>query len=124
MAEGATSSALDEVEAQLEIRLPIELRDLLSRSDGFEGWFGATFLVVFSTGALVPVNRDIERHPGFLAFGSDGSRELIGFDLRVTPSPVVMIDITSAGWSAARFQAHSLEEFMAQRARGEDLRYS
>ncbi len=110
------------MEAALQVRLPVELRDLLGAANGFEGWYGGTFLVVFSTRAMVPVNREIERHPGFLAFGSNGGRALIGFDLRASSPPVVMIDLTSSGWAEARFQADSLGAFMEQRARGEDLR--
>ena len=79
--------------------------------------------MMYDTTNLVGVNQVIERHPGFLAIASDGSREQIGFDTRRGPPPVVMIDITSGGWESAIYQADSLEDFMRQRARGEDFRW-
>ena len=118
---GASEADLDAVESALGVRLPAALRELLGQTDGFEGWYGDVYLAVYGTDALVAVNLEIERHPGFLAFGSDGSRELIGLDLRRSPSPVVMIDITSSGWGEARFQAATLAAFMEQRAQGAAL---
>lgn len=120
---GATEDDLRAVEEALGVGLPAECRALLSEQNGWERWYGQVFLMVYSTDGLVEVNRQIDNHPGFLAFASDGSRELIGFDLRCDPSPIVMIDITSAGWEEALFQAESLAEFMDQRSRGEDLRW-
>lgn len=79
--------------------------------------------MVYGTEDLVEVNRELERHSGFLAFGSDGSREIIGLDMRASSPPVVMISITSAAWEDALFQAESLSEFLEQRARHEDLRW-
>lgn len=74
--------------------------------------------MIYGTESLVVVNAQIEGHPGFLAFGSDGSREVIGLDMRRTPPPVVMIDITSAGWDEALYQAPSLTDFMRHRTSG------
>lgn len=120
---GATESELEAVEAALGVRLTADHRALLIEENGSEHWFGDVFLMIYGTADLVSVNREIERHPGFLAFASDGSRELIGLDLRSSPPPVVMIDITSAGWEDAHFQACSLADFIQQRRRGEELRW-
>ena len=38
--------------------------------------------------------------------------------------PVVMVDITSEGWDEALTQSPSLAGFLAQRARGEPLRWA
>lgn len=123
MAEGATPEEIDAAEAALGVTFPPELRVLLEATAGREAWYGACFLMIYSVESLVGVNREIERHDGFLAFASDGSRELVGFDTRRHPAPVVMIDISSAGWAEALFQAASLEEFLQQRERGEDFRW-
>lgn len=123
MAPGASEAQLKAVEAALGVRLTTEHRALLVEANGREQWYGDVFLMIYGTDSLVAVNREIERHPGFLAFASDGSRELIGFDMRTTASPIVMIDVTSGGWDEALFQADSLVEFMNQRARGEELRW-
>jgi hypothetical protein len=121
--DGATSADFEVVEEALGVRLLADHRTLLADENGWERSFGDCFLMVYSTEALVGVNREIERHPGFVAFASDGSRELIGFDMRSPSPPVVMIDITSAGWDEALFQAASLTDFMQQRASGEDFRW-
>lgn len=123
MTEGATSEEIDAAEAALRVTFPSELRVLLETKAGSEAWYGECFLMIYSLESLVAVNREIERHNGFLAFASDGSRELVGFDTRQHAAPVVMIDITSGGWAEALFQALSLDEFLQQRQRGEDLRW-
>jgi hypothetical protein len=121
--EGATPADFAVVEQALGVRLLADHRALLATENGWERWFGDCFLMIYSTEAVVGVNREIDRHPGFLAFASDGGRELIGFDMRSASPAVVMIDITSAGWEEALFQAASLAEFMQQRASGEDFRW-
>jgi len=123
MGAGASEVDLARVESALGVQLTPEHRELLVAENGWERCFGNCFLTVYGTDDLVAVNREVEGHPGFLAIASDGSRELIGFDMRVDTPPVVMIDITSAGWDEALFQADSLSEFLEQRARHEDLRW-
>lgn len=121
MVDGASDAELDAVGSSLGVELPAELRGLLRSADGFEAWYGDVFLKVYGAEDLIAVNAEVEGHPGFLAFASDGSRELIGFDLRRSPPPIVMIDITSEGWHEALLQARSLAEFMERRGRGEPL---
>jgi cell wall assembly regulator SMI1 len=120
---GATEAQIDAAERALGLRFPSSLRTQLRASNGSEQWHGDVFLMLYDTDSIVAVNREIERHPGFLAFASDGSRELIGFDLRGEPPPIVMIDTTSEGWPSAHVQADTFDEFMAQRERGEALRW-
>jgi hypothetical protein len=123
VAEGASETELATAEGRLGVRLVSGHRSLLSEEDGWQRWFGSCFLMLYATADLVDVNQEIERHPGFVAFASNGSRELLGFDMRRANPPIVMIDITSAGWHEALFQADSFGEFMAQRLRHEDLRW-
>lgn len=120
---GASEADFARVESALGVQLTTEHRELLVVENGWERWYGDCFLMVYGTDALVAVNRQVEGHPGLLVFASDGSRELVGLDMRVGSPPVVMIDITSAGWEEAMFQAESLAEFLAQRARHEDFRW-
>lgn len=121
--DGATPADFEVAEQALGARFLADHRTLLAKENGWERWFGGCFLMVYSTEVLVRVNREIEGHPGFLAFASDGSRELIGFDMRSPSPPVVMIDITSAGWEDALLQAESLADFMQQLASEEDYRW-
>jgi SMI1-KNR4 cell-wall len=120
---GATEADFAAAESGLGVELIPEHRALLAAENGWERWYGECFMMMYGTASLIEVNAEIERHPGFLAFASDGSREIVGLDMRVKSPPVVMIDITSAGWEDALFQADSLSEFMAQRAGHEDFRW-
>jgi len=123
MPRGASDQEISAAEHRLGVTFPPELRALVAHQDGSEEWFGDTFVLMYSVAAMVDVNGEVDGHPGLLIFGSDGSRELIGLDLRVANHPVVMIDVTSRGWDEALLQAPSLHEFMAQRLRGEPLRW-
>jgi hypothetical protein len=51
-------------------------------------------------------------HPGVAIIGGDGSREHLVLDLREDPTPVLLADITSAGWPAAVRQADSVASFI------------
>ena len=70
---GATAAQLQKVEEALGLQLPSELRTALTARNGSESWFGNCYLVQYDIDALVGVNQEIEHHPGFLAFASDGS---------------------------------------------------
>ena len=124
MTSGATEQQLDEVEAALGTTLPPSLRALLGTENGSEGWYGECFLMIYGTENLVAVNQELVRPEGFLAFASDGGREIVGLDTRHSPSPVVMLSITESTWDATLLQAGSLDEFMDQRRRGEDFRWN
>ena len=123
MSDGATDADLEAVEQALGLRLTAKHRELLTIENGSERWYGDCFLMMFSTSGIIDSTRLVEGHPGFLAFASDGSREIIGLDRRRDPSPVVMIDTTSAGWHAALFRADSLEDFTSRLENGEGLRW-
>jgi hypothetical protein len=51
-------------------------------------------------------------HPGIAVIGGDGSREQLVLDLRLDPSPVLMVDITSQGWNSAIPQAEDVAQFI------------
>jgi hypothetical protein len=48
-----------------------------------------------------------DAHPGIAIIGGDGSREQLVPDLRRDPAPMLMLDITSAGWEGAIPHAES-----------------
>jgi hypothetical protein len=51
-------------------------------------------------------------HPGIAIIGGDGAREQFVLDLRLNPSPVLMVDITSEGWESAIRQADDVGGFV------------
>jgi SMI1 / KNR4 family (SUKH-1) len=123
MGLGASDQELAAAEAVLGLFLPSDLRQALHSRNGSEQWHGDIFLMMYGTPALIEVNQETDRFPGFLVFGSDGSREMIGYDLRCSPPPVVMLDVTAEDWSEALLQADSLPDFLERLERGEGLRW-
>ena len=123
MSGGATDADFAAVEQALGVQLIAKHRELLAVENGWQRWYGECFLMMFSTTGVIESTQLVERHPGFLALASDGSREIVGLDMRRDPAPVVTIHITSAGWQDAVFQADSLDDFMDRLGKGEDLRW-
>ena len=123
VATGATDQEISAAEQRLGVPFPAELRTLLREQAGSQHRLGDLSVMIHDIETIVRVNLEIERHPGFLAFASDGSREMIGLDLRAPTRPVVMVDITSAGWADALLQAPSLDDFLDRCRRGEPLRW-
>ena len=123
MTTGANEAEIAEVERTLGSPLTPEHRQLLMQENGAERWYSDIFVMIYDTNGVTAVNQEIERHPGFVAFGSDGGGELLGLDTRRTPAPVVMINVASGGWSEAVFQADSLGAFFDQLASGQGLQW-
>ena len=55
-----------------------------------------------------------QRFPGALVIGGDGSREMLTYDFRQSPPPLLLLDITAPDWSSGIYQASSLTVFLAQ----------
>jgi hypothetical protein len=53
-----------------------------------------------------------DQHPGIAIIGGNGSREQIVLDLRSDPDPVLLVDMSSAGWSAAIRQSADVGQFL------------
>lgn len=53
-----------------------------------------------------------ERFPGSVTIGGNGSREMLVYDFRQDPPPLVLLDITAEDWSAALYQAPSLSALL------------
>ena len=60
-----------------------------------------------------------DAHPGIAIIGGDGSREQLALDLRSDPAPVVLVDITSGGWSGAIRQADTVGHLIGRVENGE-----
>ncbi|WP_405927237.1 hypothetical protein [Streptomyces sp. NBC_00035] len=64
---------------------------------------------------LVDVNEAGEfqqRFPASLVIGGDGSREMLAYDFRQDPPPLVLIDVSAQDWSSAIHQAASLSALL------------
>lgn len=60
-----------------------------------------------------------DAHPGIAVIGGDGSREQLVLDLRSDPAPVLMFDITSAGWESGIRQADDVSRLIDRIESGE-----
>jgi SMI1 / KNR4 family (SUKH-1) len=113
----ADAERLAEAERKLGRRLPEQLRRFLLEGDGAEGWFSDFYVAVWPVDRLLDENLrgDLAaRFPNVLLFGSDGSREYLGLDLRVEPSPVVMVEFIAMSPDELVHQAASFDEFLEQ----------
>lgn len=105
-------------------RLPAEYRSWCCEHDGAEDSVGDVYLVLYSVDDVVEASLQMREFvPGIVVIGSDGGGELFAFDGRSADSPIVMVSAIGLGWGDSIVQAKTFDEFMAQRAAGEDLRW-
>jgi SMI1 / KNR4 family (SUKH-1) len=105
-------------EAQLGVSFPADYRNFITTSGRVDRDFGGSWLMLYGTEELVPLNRahdHSDSHPGLVFFGSNGGGEGVGFDFRSVPPPVVLVNWVSAGWQDAIRQADTFTEFIDQR---------
>jgi SMI1 / KNR4 family (SUKH-1) len=116
---GVTDTDLDAAERMLGVRLPPDYRAFLRKQDGYVVSDDRVYLKIFPLTEMVKWNEDtadLQREicPGLVYFGTDGSREGVGWDFRHDPPPVVLVDITTSGWSDALVQAPDFHTFLTQ----------
>ena len=92
---GATEAQIDAVERRLGVKLPDDLRRFLRWSNGWEGTFRASWLVVWSTDLINELGQgEIE---GLVSIGGDGGLECYTLDYRTGSfSGVVSFDENSS----------------------------
>ncbi len=110
---GADAEQIALIERHFAVRLPEDYRRFLAGQGSAEGFVppARDYLVLFPVGQLVDFNQAGEiqqRFPGAMVIGGDGSREMLVYDFREDPPPLVLLDITAEGWPAALYQAPSL----------------
>ncbi|MEU3792402.1 SMI1/KNR4 family protein [Streptomyces fructofermentans] len=75
------------------------------------------FLMINAVAELIDVNEAGEfqaRFPGSVVIGGDGSREMLTYDFRQDPPPLVLLDVSAQDWSSAVHQATSLSALLEQ----------
>lgn len=117
------------VEALVGHNFPRNHRRLLVEQDGWDATYGDAFVRFFGIEEIRTTYLQLLREgpaglDGFVGFATDGSRELIGYDRRVDPSPVIMIDITATGWSSAKLQGVSFDGFVGRLQAGKGLDFA
>jgi SMI1-KNR4 cell-wall len=114
---GAYEEQIAHVERHFDVRLPEDYRRFLGTQGSMEGVVppAGDYLVLYPVDQLVDFNAAgaiQERFPGAMSIGGDGSREMLIYDFREDPPPLVLLDITAEDWSAALYQAPSLSALL------------
>ncbi|MFF5279809.1 SMI1/KNR4 family protein [Streptomyces sp. NPDC000133] len=115
----SNNDEITQAERHFGVRFPRDYRHVLA-TPGSMGRFvppADDFLMINDAAELIDVNEAGEfqqRFPGSLVFGGDGSREMLTYDFRQEPPPLVLIDVSAQDWSSAIHQAASLSALLGQ----------
>ena len=92
---GASAAAIAELEARLAVRLPDDHKAFLRWSNGWEGEFGETWLVLDDIKSILDANDEGFRKdfPGYVAIGGNGGLETYAFDFRQGDHPPAVVAI-------------------------------
>ncbi len=104
------------MEAQLARPLPEAYRDYLARQDGWEGFVGDAYLVLWRASELATFNEDYEvadYAPGLYLFGSNGGGSGFAFDLREPAMPIVLVPLIGMSLEVAMPVSRNFEAFLA-----------
>ncbi|MGW4946017.1 hypothetical protein ACWEOZ_31050 [Actinoplanes sp. NPDC004185] len=114
-----------EAEQALGRPLPRAWRSYLQGESWFRrGWLtGETYVSLNMPREMLRLHEAGEEatdaHPGIAIIGGDASREQLVLDLRKDPAPVLLLDITSAGWETGIRQAGDVSQLIDRIESGE-----
>ncbi|MBI3878787.1 MAG: SMI1/KNR4 family protein [Verrucomicrobia bacterium] len=101
---GASPGAIAKIEETFGRKLPEELGQILTESDGMTGVIGDHELQLWSADEIVAYNRANhvqEYYPAFLFFGSTGGGDTYSLDYRTDPPSVVLVADIGFDYSSA-----------------------
>lgn len=115
----STNDEITQAEHHFGVRLPQDYRHFLATQRSMSRFVPPVddYLMINDVAELVDVNEAGEfqqRFPGSLVIGGDGSREMLTYDFRQDPPPLVLIDVSAQDWSSAIHQAASLSALLEQ----------
>jgi hypothetical protein len=116
---GASEQDIAMVERHFGQRMPDDYRHFLLTRGGMDEFVPPAddFLSICPIETIIENNRAGEiqqRFPGALVIGGDGSREMLAYDFRQNPPPLLLLDISAPNWSSGIYQASSFTVFLAQ----------
>ncbi|MFD8615322.1 SMI1/KNR4 family protein [Streptomyces sp. NPDC059631] len=115
----ANDDQIAQAERRFGARLPEDYQRFLAAEGSIARFFPPAddFLMINPVEVLIAVNEagDFqERFPGSVVIGGDGSRELLAYDFRQEPPPLVLLDVSAQDWSSAVHQAPSFSALLEQ----------
>ncbi len=110
---------MTQVERRFGVQLPEDYRLFLRSRTSMSEFVPPAddYLMPASADELIDINEAgefQERFPGSLVIGGDGARDLLTYDFRRSPPPLLLLDTSASNWSAAIPQAPSLTIFLDQ----------
>ncbi|WP_218191712.1 SMI1/KNR4 family protein [Pseudomonas sp. B28(2017)] len=103
------------IEPLQQIPLPADYLSFLQSKNGDEGWLGEDYFILWRADDLVSLNHkyEVEHYaPGIFLFGSTGSGDAWGFDLRANPPTVVRIPFVGMAAGHVETVANSFSELL------------
>ncbi|MEV4940862.1 SMI1/KNR4 family protein [Streptomyces zaomyceticus] len=115
----ANADRIAQAESHFGVRFPADYRHFLATEGSMSRFVPPAddFLMINSIAELIDVNEAgefQEYFPGSVVIGGDGSREMLVYDFRQTPPPLVLLDVSAQDWSSAIHQALSLSALLEQ----------
>jgi hypothetical protein len=114
---GSNNNEITQAEGHFGVRFPQDYRHFLATRGSMSQFVPPAddFLMIHDVAELIDVNEagDFQqRFPGSLVIGGDGSREMLTYDFRQEPPPLLLIDVSAQDWSSAIPQAPSLSALL------------
>ncbi|MGW0697820.1 SMI1/KNR4 family protein [Streptomyces sp. NPDC002867] len=108
-----------QAERRFGVRFPEDYRHFLATEGSIARFVPPAddFLMINASAELIEVNEagDFqERFPGSIVIGGDRSREMLTYDFRQEPPPLVLLDVSAQDWSSAIHQATSFSALLDQ----------
>ena len=128
MSADATET-LRQIEERVGKPLPEDYRELITSSGAIAEMHEGAYFDLWSPDRVLSAMTDEafdwyrERYPGLLVIGTDGASEMIGYDLRRMPPPVVLVNSVSAGWHEACFQDATITALLANLRSGGSFKF-
>ncbi len=115
----SNNDKIAQAERHFGVRFPEDYRHFLATEGSMSQFIPPPddFLMINAIAELIEVNEAGEfqkRFPGSIVIGGDGSREMLTYDFRQTPPPLVLLDVSAQDWSSAIHQATSLSALLEQ----------
>ncbi|MET7791626.1 SMI1/KNR4 family protein [Streptomyces sp900116325] len=103
----SNNDEITQAERHFGVRFPRDYRHFLATPGSMSRFVPPAddFLMINDAAELIDVNEAGEfqqRFPKSLVIGGDGSREMLTYDFRQEPPPLVLIDVSAQDWSSAR----------------------